>query len=380
MTVDALAVVALCPPLNREAVGSGGLRTALTNLARASELGARVSLVVPSDEPEQLLEARATVRRMLPEGGTRLTVEGDWTTPRTTDIALATAATTAKPTRDHVKADRFVYFVQDWESWFNPVSDGFMEAEDSYRQPWEFITIGKWLRARLEGLGHRGRVTSIPFGVEVPIDVLLSPTRRHRPLVSFNYQPEKLRRLPNLVCEVSRALHLLRPDVSQAFFGSESPLPEGVKAESRGMLTEREMWDMMSSSNAVVHFSSTNPSRIPFESLACGTPCVELFGDTTLYDFPPGGVVQVMPRVADVVTVLGEILESPERYRELAIRDALMIPSRDSERDEFVRALFGGPQEQAPPVQLRRKPDFVSSTSLEGLPFDTSPTAVGVQS
>ena len=43
-----------------------------------------------------------------------------------------------------------LYFVQDFEAYFNPVGDAYLMAENSYCYGLKPLTIGRWLRYKLQ--------------------------------------------------------------------------------------------------------------------------------------------------------------------------------------------------------------------------------------
>ena len=355
--MDAVCVAPAVSP------GSGGHRTILHNLMATADRGLDITVCV-EEAAGSLHTQRGVAESLAPGSSDRLRWHLGWEIPWRPDLVLATSATSAAPARA-IAADRHLYFVQDKESWFHPMGTEYLKAELSYEQTWEFITIGNWLRHRLLAIEPSASVTAVHFGVEVPLAVSGQPRYRSHAPVLLNWQPDKPRRLTQLVVDTARRLRQTRPDIPLVFFGSDVPLPEPDLGENLGLLSEWEMWTNFAESAAVVHFSSSNPSRVPFEAVACGSPCVELFTESTCFDFPKNGVVTVLPDAELLVAAITEIVDYPFTPLQKAALGRLEIPARRSESTMFAEAVLDGPRPIEPPRPNRRAPDF--------MPRDPSP-------
>lgn len=347
-------VVCVAPAISP---GSGGHRTILHNLLATAARGLEITVCVEG-EAGSLHTQLGVAESLAPGSADRLRWHLGWDIPWRTDLVIATSATSAAPARAIV-ADRHLYFVQDKESWFHPMSSEYLQAEISYEQTWEFITIGDWLRHRLLAIEPSASVTPVHFGAEVPLAVSTQPKYRSQPPVLLNWQPDKPRRLTQLVIDTACGLRETRPDIPLAFFGSDVPLPEPHLGENLGLLTELEMWTVFAESAVVVHFSSSNPSRVPFEVVACGTPCVELFTESTCFDFPKSGVVTVLPDAELLIAAITEIVDYPYAPLSEAALGRLEIASRQSETAMFADAVLDGPRTVEPPQPNRSAPDFM---------------------
>lgn len=353
-------VVCMIPAL---AEGSGGHRTILSNLTAVADRGAGVTLL--AERTRRNLDAElAIAESLVPGASSRFTWSLGWDQTASCDIALATSAVSVQPLRKNVYAGQYAYFVQDWESWFNPMGDGYLSAEFSYLMDWRFITIGDWLRYRLLAMDPSRTVGSVHFGVDADLSRLLSPVYRDPAPIAVNWQPDKSRRCADLTLAIVDELNAIRPDIPVLLFGSDATLPTG-NYHNLGILSEPQMLDLFVSAACVVHMSSSNPSRIPFEATACATPTVEFFGESTCFDFPRASVITVIPTVPEMVDAVVQVYENPARYAPAAASELPFLRSRDDERQRFAHLLLNPSEGDGAALPNRSRPDLVSDGESE---------------
>ena len=345
-------VVCMIPALTE---GSGGHRTILSNLTAVARRGAGVTLV--AERTRRSLDAElAIAETLVPGSSSRFTWRRGWDHNTTCGIALATSAMSVKPVRKNLHADMYAYFVQDWESWFNPMGDGYLNAEFSYLMDWRFITIGDWLRYRLLAIDPTRSVGSVHFGVDADLTRLITPQYSDQAPIAVNWQPEKSRRCADLTLAVVDGLRAKHPHIPVLLFGSDAPLPHG-DYHNLGVLSQPQMLDLFVSAACVVHLSSSNPSRIPFEATACATPTVEFFGESTCFDFPAGSVVAVSPTVPEMVEAVMQVHENLTQYTTAAARDLSSLRSRDDEMQRFADLLLDPQLCEGQATPNRTRPD-----------------------
>jgi glycosyltransferase involved in cell wall biosynthesis/SAM-dependent methyltransferase len=168
------------------------------------------------------------------------------------------------------------YFVQDYEPYFAPVGTEYFAAEQTYRYGFFCITLGPWLRTMIEKHGARAR--DIPFWVD-PRYYYAADGRSGatRPRVIGLGRPQMPRRCYDLGLAGLALLAEQRPDVEICLFGAAS-FPGDIRFPytNLGILTPTELGDLYRSSDIGVAFSTTNPSLVTFEMMACGLPLVDL--------------------------------------------------------------------------------------------------------
>ncbi len=194
------------------------------------------------------------------------------------DILCATSWITAYTVRDNRdKAARLFYFVQDIEFLFFPMSDNYLKAENTYRFGMHHVTYGPWC-AKVIREKYRGEAEHIPLSLDKKIYHPRPVERESTKRVIFFSRPEMPRRCFWLGLEALYIFNRRNPDVKIILFGSSQidssnvPFPH----ENLGMLSKDELVNLYSSSDVGVAFSTTNPSLVPFEMMACRCPVVDL--------------------------------------------------------------------------------------------------------
>src|SRR5262249_36602574 len=109
------------------------------------------------------------------------------------DVLIATHWSTVSVVQASEGARRKVYFVQDFEPHFYPMSAEWLQAEETYRQGLRCITIGRWLTHLLR---HRYDADAdyIDFAVDTSTYYRRALPESEPPIVCALAQPEKPRR------------------------------------------------------------------------------------------------------------------------------------------------------------------------------------------
>lgn len=243
------------------------------------------------------------------------------------DLIFATAWYTAKLVHNLPVAARKAYFVQDYEAWFNPMGDGYLMAENSYRLGLTPFTIGRWLTHKLhEEFGSTA--SYFDFCAD------LSVYRRDESIprskaVCFICQPEKPRRCTRLGLEALGILKHYVPDVQIYTYGSAERVPAWFECEQLGLLSVKQCSALYNRCMAGLCISSSNPSRIPFEMMAAGLPVVDLFRENNLYDIPEEGCLLAEPTPESIAKSLAMILADRERQERMSAAAVRFMADRD---------------------------------------------------
>jgi len=300
--------------------GSGGHRTILQNIEALEAAGhechvfvedARGNAEHAAKTPEERLgEMREQFARFFGFTGERLHLGFD--IPDGFDLAMATAwytaAFVAKPKIKCKKA----YFVQDYEAYFMPVNDGYLKAEDSYNLGLPVVSIGRWLTQRL-ARENGCPATYFEFCADGEIYRPKEGVERERAVCAI-YQPEKPRRCPNLLIQTLGVLKRHKPDVKIYLYGTRDKPDLPFEHEHLGLLSVEECAALYSRCSAGLCISATNPSRIPFEMMACGLPVVVIHRPNNLFDMPEHGVLLAPPRPDSLARALAMVLDNEDRW------------------------------------------------------------------
>lgn len=239
------------------------------------------------------------------------------------DVAIATYWTTAyeiKKNESHFKYK--FYFTQDFEALFNPMSSNYILAENSYRLGFSHICSGPWMH---NCITRRYDVKSDYF--QFPVDKSIYNTngirtKKNTNLVFFA-KPEMPRRCFELGIQALEKFHQQRPDVEIILFGSNKvnldwiPFPCTIK---KLLPKITDLADMYRNADFGLVFSTTNPSLVPYEMMACGCPVGDLRYDDPLakYGNSEDNVFLLDPLPDNMARELVEIFNSPELMKKKA--------------------------------------------------------------
>jgi glycosyltransferase involved in cell wall biosynthesis len=194
------------------------------------------------------------------------------------DAYIATHWSTIEPIwKNKEKAKKLFYFVQDYEPMFYAMGNDYIEAENTYKLGLNCITSGPWCTKILK---EKFNANADYFKFPVDID-----TYYPRPYISsgkrivFFARPEMPRRCYPLGIKALEIFAKNNPDVEIILYGSSNIDSSSIsfKHVNRGILeTIDQLAELYSSASVGIVFSTTNPSLVPYEMMACGLPVVDL--------------------------------------------------------------------------------------------------------
>lgn len=299
-------------------VGSGGHATILRHVQYQWRQGSDVTLCFQSSE-----EATLSEKIIRNYGLNDIDITPYFPASTRADIAIATVAWSAQPVSRLRGVARRLYFVQDWEAWFNPISWGHTAAAQSYCLDLEFVTIGRYLASRVASVNPSARIWTTPFGIDEATyshdaDFPVLPGQG----VLACYQPDKPRRMAELIdaaFEIAQKSFVGR-GIPLATFGygqahTDSPTvsnPHGGERVHFGLVKEPFLANLYKTFRLGLSISTTNMSRIPFEMMACGLHCLEIASPSAFWDLPPENSTLVFPGAESMASAINRLI-SPER-------------------------------------------------------------------
>ena len=234
-----------------------------------------------------------------------------------------------------------MYFVQDYEACFNPMGDGYIMAENSYRYGLIPVTIGRWLGYKLKHL-YDSPSWHIDFCADEKIYKKTSGIDREKS-VCFIYQPEKPRRCARLGLEALGIVKHLVPDATIYLYGSPKSEAGNIwfPHEHLGLLDVEACNALYNRCAVGLCLSSSNPSRIPFEMMASGLPVVDLRRENNVFDLPPGAVMLSDSTPEALAENLVSVLKEETLYEDMSRAAVAFMASRTAswESDMFVEAV-----------------------------------------
>ena len=314
--------------------GSGGTRT----IAQvAEELGKNNSVTISvANEAYEPEEVQGVLRDSYGMQNAIVVAKKD--IPSSLDVVVATAWNTVSEALNTPARAR-AYFVQDFEPWFMPMGYDQIQARLTYSQDLRMVTIGRWLPVKLQQEAN-GKAEPFDFCVDSSIYHRLDSTRERAICVVL--QPEKPRRCHELLLQALRIVKHHDPSIHIYSYGSGVPLDDAETADAidtqLGLLPVEELASLYNRCGVGVCCSSSNPSRIPFEMMACGLPVVDLHMENNLYDLPSDATSLAYPDPASMAeAILGLFADDNKRQRMSEAGFAFMA-ERTIEREKAMAA------------------------------------------
>lgn len=285
------------------------------------------------------------------------------------DAVFATAWSTAKIVRDYQNTKKKAYFIQDFEAYFNPMGDGYLLAENTYRFGLQPITIGRWLAHKMYEEYH---MPARYFDFCANLSIYKDRKQKREPLsVCMIYQPEKPRRGPVLGIEALGIVKHRLPDAKIYLYGSEQSGNIWFPHTNLKLLSPKECADLYNRCAVGLCISSSNPSRIPFEMMACGMPVVDLYRENNLYDMPDDSVLLAEQTPESIAEALISILQNPQQYKAMSEAGQKFMAHRDLKKGdrEFIEATASLLNNTISPVQkyekAYKKGPFISQVVMQ---------------
>lgn len=344
--------------------GSGGHRTIYNMCRRLSELGFKVHLMNESPGNSSDMAWQLDIL-----AGSGIVLHNEWVSTIKASAAVATIAHSASYINKFFReTSKCFYFIQDHEAFFNPAGDVFLDAQCSYAEGLQCITIGSWLGHVLSvqyGIGAASGGLGVDHSVYRPLTTDTGPGsaadhQRKSNRIAFLYQPEKVRRAPDLCI---RALSLVKkqaPEVEIVTYGSPRLPNLPFEADHRGLISDVNDLNSIYNSCAIgLSISATNPSRIPFEMMAAGCVPVDVYRYNNLFDYQAGtGVLAYQSADSLAEAMLGLLRDDARRQERSAaglayMKDRSLEWEMDVAVNAIVHVLEGGSLDRlAPPEPI----------------------------
>ena len=282
-------------------IGSGGHRT-IFKIARQFALrGCEVFCYLESEG-----DGATVAQEML--GNVDAYIFLGWDKVANLDVAFATIAHSAAFVAEMPNVKVKCYLVQDYEAFFNPIGDFYTIAENSYSFGLEHFTIGNWLT---HVLTEQHNAIAIPSGMGIDLATyFVRPEVPREFAICYLYQPEKPRRNGLLGIEAMRLVKEKLPKVKIYVYGSNRPLDLDFETEQLGLIRDLSHLNALYNRCAVgLCISMSNPSRIPFEMMACGTVPVDVYRYNNLFDYKPRTGLLAHQSAKSVAHAIVQLLE-----------------------------------------------------------------------
>lgn len=321
-------------------IASGGLRNIFRAAHFLEQFGHDVGLYF-FNTPFSLPQIREILRdHYYPFYGPVMRCDG--TTYRQADVLFATHWSTVENTlKGRASVSELMYFVQDFEPAFAPMSADYILAENTYRENLYCICSGPWC---VQILRDNFGATADYFDFPLDRSVYYPRTRlNEKTNIAFFAKPEMPRRCYPVGITMLRRLCELMPELEVNFFGS-TEVDAGIldfPVRLHGLVPGIEgLAQLYSDADLGIVFSTTNPSLVPYEMMACGLPVVDLRRPGNELNY--GGRFDVAlladPRPEEMALQVRDLLLNSEE-REGRARRGLELVRRMPSEEEMVRSI-----------------------------------------
>jgi glycosyltransferase involved in cell wall biosynthesis len=200
--------------------------------------------------------------------------------PGDTNISFSTFWTTVYLVD---KSDKLIgrkyHMLLDYEPFFYPMSTYHILALNSYYRNFRKISWSPWIKNLLLKWHRIDNVRTFPLYFNRNIYNTNGSVKRSNKKIVFFGRPTMPRRCFDLGIEVlTRYRELYGNKVEIVFYGSLALETANIpfKHTRLGVLTPAQLADLYKEAALGIAFSITNPSKVPFEMMACGLPVLDL--------------------------------------------------------------------------------------------------------
>lgn len=318
--------------------GSGGHLNIFRFINMLAERGYEQHVViVPPYSWSSANEAKATIAEWYFPLNATLSLGIDGFRPAA--VTFATGWQTAYWVAKHQASAEKLYFVQDFEPMFSPVSSDYFFTENTYRLGLKGITAGDWLSRKLTS-EYDMPCVPISFGVES----MYQPKPR-RPSDNFNIlfysrhvTPRRMFEMGLLALErVCREI----PSAAVIFVGGDvGQVDIPFHHLNGGQQNLDALPDLYSQCDLSLVLSGTNLSLLPLELAACGCPVVMNDIPSTRWLLPEDAAFYAQPTPEALAEAMLLAIRNEEERRKRAER-ALRIARASSWEKEADRLIAG---------------------------------------
>ncbi len=257
------------------------------------------------------------------------------------DVCFATLWTTVYAMMEHKEKIRYpFYFVQDYEPMFYAMGSEHVQAENTYRMGLNVITSGPW----------PARVLKSKFNVEAdffrfPVDKSLYNTGMKRTKTNKNIiffaRPEMPRRCYELGVMALKLVKEQRPGIEIILFGSSQIPNNSIPFEhtNLGVMNIHDLAELYRNADLGMAFSTTNPSLVPYEMMACGLAVGDLKLDDALANYESEENIYLLnPRPEIMAQEIVKAIDNDDERQEKALKGSRFVQSFPDE-DGMVRRI-----------------------------------------
>ena len=315
--------------------GSGGHRTILNHARHLVSLGYSCHLHVRDRDYSQhsklysVEELRSLLLEYFEDTGAE--IHAGWDDLSPCDLLFATMWQSAHPVHAFPRARRKAYFVQDFEAYFDPMGDGYLLAENSFKLGLQHITIGRWLTYIITSRYH-GAAQYFDFHADEHI-YFPAEEASEKLSVVCTYQPEKPRRCPHICRETLGIVKSRIPEAEIILYGADVDTSHlWFEHKNLRLISPQECGNLYRKASVGLCISASNPSRVPFEMMASGCPVVDVDRENNHFDYAEGTIALADSTPEALAEAIIHLLLDKEERMKRRQTSIAMMKERTSER------------------------------------------------
>lgn len=251
------------------------------------------------------------------------------------DILVATNWTTVElVTANASKAKSLAYFVQDFEPSFYPFGSHYILAEETYKKGLFHICSGPWCDLLLKNK-YGARADHFTFPIDTSIYNVKSIIRSKKQILFFA-KPEMPRRCYEIGIKALEIFKSKRPEIKIVLYGSTQINNKfNFEVEIKKVLPKlTDLAELYAESTIGMVFSTTNPSLVPYEMMACGLPVVDLKLENSKINYQNSEEIALLfgPDPQEIADSLLRIIEDEKelkRRSEAGVKFAGSFPTEE---------------------------------------------------
>lgn len=234
------------------------------------------------------------------------------------DVYVATGYQTFKKAEYYrSKGKCVVFFCQDLEWKFPTVAKNYnlqKDVKNFYDIEMPTFTMSKFLGNYLK---DQRILKSTSLNVDT--DIYYNQSHKRDGICLLYCNPKKKpHRFGELVMKLAKSLAERYPEKVISLYGASNiPDVDQANVKRLNLLNNEQLVNLYNTSELGVVFSTTNPSRIAYEMVACGMPAIEADCEFTKYDMNSDAFVRVNPDHDTVINTIDDLFNDPKEMKRL---------------------------------------------------------------
>jgi glycosyltransferase involved in cell wall biosynthesis len=236
-----------------------------------------------------------------------------------------------------------LYFIQDYEPYFEPSGYNFLRAEQTYKFGFKHIYFGPWVGKKIKHeLGVSGKEIKFPVDQKI-----YKSNRKIREIVGefkilVYAKPSQPRRAFNLIVDIFKELSTQK-NLSVFMYGDvvDETLFNIPIVNLGPVNSPEDLAKLYCSMDLGITFSTTNPSLVGYEMLACGLPIIDLlipFSEKNYDGLKSAILLEPQPKL--ISKEINKIIEYKLYYSQLKIDAVANFKNIVTSETEFCQSVL----------------------------------------